>query len=154
MLSRLEELDGVAIRIVGEHLPARRSDPRVERSRHAIQEAALCELADVGHGRFTIDSVATRCGVARSTIYRLWSDKAALIAAAFETLNHQPESADDAETPRERIQTLVHHLADVMSDSIFSACLPALIAGAEHENDLRNSIMRSMIAAEPFLLPP
>ena len=59
---------------------APRPDPRVVRSRRAVLDAALAELAARGYGAFTIDGVATRAGVARSTIYRLWPDRAAPIA--------------------------------------------------------------------------
>jgi TetR/AcrR family transcriptional regulator of autoinduction and epiphytic fitness len=65
-------------------------DPRVERSRRVVREAALAELVESGYGAFAIDAVASRCGVARSTIYRHWSGKLALITDALETLNRQP----------------------------------------------------------------
>jgi AcrR family transcriptional regulator len=128
----------------GEPLPApmgessRRVDPRIIRSRQTVLEAALAELADVGYGAFTIDSVATRAGVARSTIYRLWPDKVALIADAFDTLNVQPRRPTEAIEPsRQQIVRMVEHLADVMRGSIFSACLPALIDGAERDRQVR-----------------
>ena len=116
------------------------TDPRIERSRRVVREAALQELAEVGYGAFAIDSVAGRCGVARSTIYRHWPDKATLIADAFETLNQQPQPLDPtrSESPRERTHRLLQHLADVFEDSIFSECLPALIEGAERNSELRN----------------
>ena len=89
-----------------------RVDPRIIRSRRAILEAALAELADRGYGAFTIDGVATRAGVARSTIYRHWPDRAGLIADAIDALNVQPPARPaDAESPRERISALLHHLS-------------------------------------------
>jgi len=116
------------------------SDPRIERSRRVVRDAALRELAELGYGAFTIESVASRCGVARSTIYRHWPDKLALIADAFETLNRQPqpEEAPASDSPRERIHRLLHHLAEVFYDSPFSACLPALIEGAERHPEIRS----------------
>src|SRR6516225_7610700 len=64
-------------------------DPRVERSRRVVRQAALDELGEVGYGAFTIESVAARAGVGKSTIYRHWPDKLALIADAFETFHEQ-----------------------------------------------------------------
>ena len=64
--------------------PLERTDPRVVRSRRAVLDAALGELADRGYGAFAIDGVAARAGVARSTIYRLWPDRTALIADAID----------------------------------------------------------------------
>src|ERR1700744_3816322 len=70
-----------------------RPDPRVERSRMVILAAAVDELAEVGYGGVTIEAVAARAGVGKSTIYRHWPDKLALIADAFETF-HEPMVPD------------------------------------------------------------
>ena len=71
-------------------IPSRSAvDPRVERSRQVILQAALDELGEVGYGTFRIESVAARAGVGKSTIYRHWTDKLALIADAFETFHVQ-----------------------------------------------------------------
>ena len=113
------------------------ADPRVARSRLRVLRAALEELASVGYGRFAIESVATRSGVAKSTIYRHWKGKLPLIAEAFETLNEQPAAPSEGGTPRERIQRLVQHVAEVMLDSPFSACVPALVEASERDPHVR-----------------
>ena len=135
-----------------------RVDPRITRSRSAVLDAALAELAERGYGAFTIDGVARRAGVARSTIYRLWPDRAALVADAIDVLNQQPTPRPAGEeTPRARIATLVHHLSDAMRNSPVAACLPALVDGAErdltlrrlhhHYNDRRRAALVAAIAA-------
>ena len=64
---------------------------------------ALSELAAVGYGAFTIEAVARRSGVAKSTIYRHWPGKLALIADALDTLNVQtPAGALGAEATAAR----------------------------------------------------
>ena len=112
-------------------------DPRVERSRQVILQAALDELGDVGYGTFRIESVAARAGVGKSTIYRHWPDKLALIADAFETFHVQMVPSTQAGSPRARIVVLVRHVAEVFVDSTFSICIPALIEGAERDSRLR-----------------
>src|SRR5688572_22136548 len=116
-----------------------RVDPRVRRSRERVLTAALAELAERGYGGFTIDGVATRAGVARSTIYRLGHDRPSLVAEAMEALNVQPTARpDDRPTdPREQVVVLVTHLADAMRGSPLSDCLPALVDGAERDEGLR-----------------
>lgn len=113
-------------------------DPRIERSRRVIREAALREFAEYGYRGFTIESVAARAGVGRSTVYRHWEDKLALIADALETLNEQPAPDPTHANPRERVEILLRHLADVLSDSPFASCVPALIEAAEHEATVRD----------------
>jgi TetR/AcrR family transcriptional regulator, regulator of autoinduction and epiphytic fitness len=112
-------------------------DPRVERSRQVILQAALDELGEAGYGTFRIESVAARAGVGKSTIYRHWPDKLALIADAFETFHVQMVPSAQTGSPRERIVLLVRHVAEVFVDSTFSICIPALIEGAERDPRLR-----------------
>lgn len=115
-----------------------RVDPRVTRSRGAVLEAAVAVLAEAGYGAFTIDAVARRSGVARSTIYRLWSGRAELIDDALSTLNVQPE--DPIDTPqqaRETVRGLVRHLDLGLNEGPVAACLPALIDGAERDAGIR-----------------
>jgi AcrR family transcriptional regulator len=114
-----------------------RTDPRIERSRLVIRRAALDELGQAGYGAFAIESVAARAGVAKSTIYRHWPDKLALIADALETFHEQEVPAIEGVPPRERVHLLVRHVAEVLVDSTFSACIPALIEGAERDERLR-----------------
>jgi TetR/AcrR family transcriptional regulator, regulator of autoinduction and epiphytic fitness len=112
-------------------------DPRVERSRHVILEAALAELGEVGYGAFAIESVAARAGVGKSTIYRHWADKFSLISDAFQTF-HRERGPDVATgTARARVERVIHHVAEVVAGSTFSACIPALIDAAERDRDLR-----------------
>jgi TetR/AcrR family transcriptional regulator, regulator of autoinduction and epiphytic fitness len=86
-----------------------------------------------------MESVAARAGVGRSTLYRHWPDKAALIADALETLNVQPNPvrAAPSGTARQRVEVLLRHLADALTDSPVSACIPALIHAAETEPAVR-----------------
>ena len=115
--------------------PVSRMDPRVERSRTVIRQAALEELAEVGYGAFTIESVAARAQAGKSTIYRHWRDKIDLIADAFERAHEHMVIATGTAT--ERITLLVHHIAEVLAHPTFSRCIPALIEGAQRDHRLR-----------------
>jgi TetR/AcrR family transcriptional regulator, regulator of autoinduction and epiphytic fitness len=114
-----------------------RTDPRIERSRSVILQAAVDELARVGYGGVTIESVAARAGVGKSTIYRHWPDKLELIADAFETFHEKMVPDLGGRSPRESIELLLGHVAEVVVDSTFSRCIPALIEGAERDRRVR-----------------
>jgi len=107
-----------------------------------ILKAAVEELAEVGYGRVTIESIAARAGVGKSTVYRHWSDKLALIADAFETFHEQmvPDLGDLC--AREAVALLIHHVAEVVVESTFSRCIPALIEGAERDGRVREFHLR------------
>src|SRR5437763_17134528 len=116
----------------------RQLDPRVERSRTLILTAGVEELADVGYGQVTIESSAGRAGVGKSTIYRHWPDKLELIADAFETF-HEQMVPDLGDLPaRDAVELLVRHVAEVVTHSTFSRCIPALIEGAERDARVRD----------------
>jgi TetR/AcrR family transcriptional regulator, regulator of autoinduction and epiphytic fitness len=102
-----------------------------------ILRAAVEEMADVGYGGVTIEAIAARAGVGKSTIYRHWPDKLALIADAFETFHEQlvPHLGDL--TVRESLALLLRHVAEVVVDSTWSRCIPALIEGAERDPRVR-----------------
>jgi TetR/AcrR family transcriptional regulator, regulator of autoinduction and epiphytic fitness len=115
----------------------RRADPRIERSRQVILRAALQELGEAGYGAFTIESVAARAGVGKSTIYRHWPGKLALIADAFEASHQHAVPPVSGLTAREALERLLRHVAEVVTDPAFAAPIPALIEGAERDPRLR-----------------
>jgi TetR/AcrR family transcriptional regulator, regulator of autoinduction and epiphytic fitness len=112
-------------------------DPRVERSRRVILEAVLDELGAVGYGALTIEGVAARAGVGKSTIYRHWSGKLDLVEDAFRTLK-APVQAPETGTLRERVTGLLEQVACTVEQSTYSACMPALIEAAEHDPQVRD----------------
>jgi TetR/AcrR family transcriptional regulator, regulator of autoinduction and epiphytic fitness len=123
--------------------PEARVDPRITESRRRVLTVALTELAATGYGGFAIESVSRRSGVAKSTIYRHWPHKLALVADALRTLNVQPGSAGGEESPeqdpRARVVTIVRHLAAAFasSGSVVAAATPALVEAAERDDELR-----------------
>lgn len=117
-----------------------------------ILRAAVEELADAGYGGVTIESIAARAGVGKSTIYRHWPDKLELIADAFETF-HEQMVPDLGELPvREAVALLIRHVAEVVVDSTFSRCIPALIEGAERDQRVREFHHRYSAARRQTLI--
>lgn len=112
-------------------------DPRILRSRQRILRAALEELSDVGYGAFAMEKVAARAGVAKSTLYRHWRSRLDLISDAFRTLHEQAAPDILAGSPRERVKRVIGHVAEIVRDSIFARCFPALIDAAERTPELR-----------------
>jgi AcrR family transcriptional regulator len=65
---------------VSELIPRRRRGAELE---DAICRAAFEELTEAGYGGFTIESVATRAGTGKASIYRRWPGKDELLLDAF-----------------------------------------------------------------------
>jgi AcrR family transcriptional regulator len=111
-------------------------DPRIERSRRIILQAVLDELGAVGYGTLTIEAVAARARVAKSTIYRHWDGKLALVEDAFRTLKANVRVLESGSV-HDRVVDLLTQVAELIEASTYSACMPALIEAAERDPQVR-----------------
>ncbi len=64
-------------------LPRPAGRPRSEAARRAVLDAAYEILVAAGLGSFSVEAVASRSGVARTTVYRWWPSKGALAMESF-----------------------------------------------------------------------
>lgn len=88
-------------RVSSEPAVARAGRPRSEAVSAAILEAALELLAEHGSiAALSMDAVAARSGASKATIYRRWSSKEELVAAAVDTL----KSTSSLELPHESVR--------------------------------------------------
>ena len=107
-------------------------DPRVTRSRTAVIAATLDLLAERGITATTIEAVAERSGVARTTIYRQWDGQPALVLDAIGTTLTIPPDPDTG-TLRGDLLDLLGGLADALNSSPAAGLMPALIDAAERD---------------------
>lgn len=63
--------------------------PRSARSHQAMLQATLELLAEVGFEAMSIEAIAARAGVGKTTIYRRYSSKAELVADAIESIREE-----------------------------------------------------------------
>ena len=114
-------------------------DPRVERSRDHVLAATIDLLREVGYGGLTIEAVAARSGVAKSTIYRHWAGKPQLVTDAFAHAHGSPPSPPPGPV-RDRVVAVLRELLASMvgaPGSMQLACmLPALIDAAERSDQI------------------
>ena len=107
-------------------------DPRVIRSRTAVIAATLDLLAERGITATTIEAVAERSGVAKTTIYRQWGGQPELVLDAIGTTVTPPTDPDTG-TLRGDLLDLLGGLADALNTSPAAGLLPALIEAAERD---------------------
>jgi AcrR family transcriptional regulator len=69
--------------------------PRDDTRDAAILEATIDVLQEVGYDRLTIDAVASKARASKATVYRRWSNKAALVVEAMN--RRKPASDVDGE---------------------------------------------------------
>jgi AcrR family transcriptional regulator len=63
--------------------------PRSAQSHQAMLQATLELLAEVGFETMSIEAIATRAGVGKTTIYRRYSGKAELVVDAIESIREE-----------------------------------------------------------------
>jgi AcrR family transcriptional regulator len=112
--------------------PRRRS----QRAEQAILDATLALFAEQGFAGLSIDGIAARAGVGKTTIYRHWTGKAHLVVDAFRRAI-PPLPAPDTGTLRDDLVEIAGHLAEGLSSSTLSRLLPSLVEGAEHDAEVR-----------------
>ena len=110
----------------------RRRDPGAQ---DAILEATRGSLLEVGYPGLTIESVARRAGVGKSTIYRWWPTKGALVLEA--TSEHlEIGVVPDTGDTRGDLLIAARQLIDTFSDRLASIVIFAVIAHLEDDPSL------------------
>ncbi|PSK98519.1 TetR family transcriptional regulator [Murinocardiopsis flavida] len=75
------------------------SSRRSERSRTAILDAAMAQVAELGYQKTTIEGIAARAGVGKQTIYRWWRSKGEVLFDAVEMSIEEGAGAVEGEEP-------------------------------------------------------
>ena len=110
--------------------PTRRADPRVQRSRQAILDATRELLDHDGDvASLTVEAVATRSGVAKTTIYRRWRDKwqLALDAVMIDMLPGFAEPVDVGDT-RKELLTFVNSVVKMLGATPYGPAMQGLVS--------------------------
>ncbi len=128
-------------------------DPRIERTRTAVMEAATQLLLERGPDGLTMDGVVARSGVAKSTLYRHWPTRDALVASVFEHLAPVIEPPDPALGYVDALRTLVRALAAVLADEQWKPLIPAITMLKAQHPDLAE-LDSSLAAQQAAVLDP
>jgi AcrR family transcriptional regulator len=107
----------------------------------AILDATLALLTEVGYEQLSMEAVAGRSGAAKTTIYRRYRDKAALVAAAVE----RRAPAKPPQPAGESLREVVHSLAAWLARSISEqdvGLLGAVFAGMRNDARLAQAMRR------------
>ncbi len=116
--------------------PAASSDPRAIRSRAAILEAAGAMLVEGGPSALTIEGVAERSGVAKTTIYRHWPSRSRLILDAFESLFQTRRRTTPKGPIREQLLSLLNGIARGITTSRWAPAMSGLFDAADRDPEL------------------
>jgi len=125
------------------------TDKRVERTKAAVLAETYRQLTQVGIGGFSIDELARRSGVAKTTIYRHWPSRSALLIDACSRLGGAAKSPDTG-TLRGDITALAAYLAEQLRTAPWTSVYPSVIDAAERDPEI--AAMQSALH-EAFMAP-
>lgn len=89
-------------------------------------------LNESGVDGFSVDEVVRRSGVAKTTIYRHWPDRDALILDACSQITEQQETPDTGAL-RGDLTAALTNIAHLLQTANWSSVLPSIIATAERD---------------------
>jgi AcrR family transcriptional regulator len=120
-------------------------DPRVLRSRHAALTAARELVAEHGFRGVTIEAVAARSGIAKTTIYRQWRSSNDLLVDAFESGKCDVLFPDTGDL-RSDLTVGLLALAETLGGNDGGRLLPAMLEAAERDPEFAQ-LSKSFIEA-------
>ena len=117
---------------------AKRPGGRSARIRHAVFDATLNLLAGEGSQSLTIDAIAAAAGVNKTTIYRNWPTRTALILAAAQDRSEAMITTRSTGDPERDLVAFLKSVADNITSPLGRALVIATL-NAEDDPDVRKS---------------
>jgi AcrR family transcriptional regulator len=105
---------------------------RTARTRTAVFDATLAELVCRGYEGMSVENVALRAGVHKTTVYRRWSTKERLVAEALETAAESRIGAPDTGDVEGDLHSLARAVQATLSTQEGGAAVHALVSGARN----------------------
>lgn len=106
---------------------------RTARTRDAVRRATLAELAEKGFDGLTVEAVAARSGVHKTTVYRRWRNAAGLAADALDLAAEESWPLPDTGTIGGDLRAITALVVAGFADPERGPTARALVAAAVHE---------------------
>ena len=107
-------------------------DARVRRSRSRVLATAFELLSESGVGGFSVDEVARRSGVAKTTIYRQWPTREALVLDACSRISAEQEVPDTGSLEGDLIAILAD-TGHLLGTARWASVVPSIVDVAERD---------------------
>jgi AcrR family transcriptional regulator len=110
-----------------------------------VAEAVAELLAAVGYDALTIEGVAARAGVAKTTVYRRWSSKIQLVADSLSLRVNTRVIASDTGSLRGDLLAHMQAICTNLTTPIGQAIL-SLVAGMRHNPELAEALRQGYVS--------
>lgn len=124
---------------------ARPGRPRDEATHRAILRAANRLLHEAGYGGFSIEGVALRAGVAKTSIYRRWPTKGALLLDLYMEGLAPARLESSGRKVRQEFAAYLNQTVERLKDAGWSNTLRSLVAEAQNDPALARLVRDKVI---------
>lgn len=131
--------------------PGRPGRPRSAAADTAILAATREALVELGWSKLTLGDVATRAGVAKTTLYRRWAGKNELVVDAVAELFGELELPDRGSLAAD-IEGVVLQFAAILARPEAKSGLMAAVAESTRDDALRERIRASIVDPQKDLV--
>lgn len=125
--------------------------PRNAAADTAILESTRQALVELGWSKLTLGDVATRAGVAKTTLYRRWAGKSELVVDAVAELFDELELPDRGSLAAD-IEGVVLQFAVLLGRPETKTALMAVVAESTSDEPLRERIRTSIVDRQKRLV--
>jgi len=115
---------------------ARPGRPRSAEVDRAIIQATLDLLVDEGYTALTVEAVAARACVGKTTVYRRWANKDVLVADALSSVNEELPPVPTAGSLRDRLVALLEQIRTRSPETVSGRIMPRMVAYARSHPEL------------------
>ena len=120
----------------------RRPGGRSARVRQAVLDAAFAELGEKGYGGLSIEAVALRSGVAKTTVYRRWPTRDELVADALDSRSDRYEPIPDTGSLRGDLKEFCEGVRAKLTSNHGKAMLKSLVAAVDQSPEIVETVQR------------
>jgi AcrR family transcriptional regulator len=122
--------------------------PRTPATDQAIRQAALELFIQSGSEGVNVEQIAARAGVARTTVYRRWSSKEALLAQAIAAARGEAEeeAAAESDALRDLPDRLVNALAETVTAPEYTTLVARLVGSLPDSPELLATYWNTSLA--------
>jgi len=120
--------------------------PRGARSDKAILDATRELLAEGGVRELTVEGVAARAGVAKTTIYRRWRGKHELALAVLIDMVEQVVATPDLGDTRAELDSFVDAAVQILGTTLMGRVMQGLVSDLASDPDLATAFQDKVVA--------
>ena len=126
---------------------------RTARVRAVVLEATVAELIEHGYAGLTVEGVAARAGVNRTTLYRRWGGRDALIVDAVEAFAAAEAKVPDSGDIEEDLRLWARSILATLTGPVSGALVRAVFGGAGDSPQVHQLRHRFWLIRSALVMP-